>query len=173
MPLALDHNRWGTLRTAYNTPATEVAELLAVASRSGINDDLLGNIINEVQHQGDTSEAMYAVVPHLLEMSRIAEGNMRLGLVVDAGMICGSSQSKTAVPCPADLKPEFEVYRESGRKMALAELETVDNFEDFKGLLAALAGYSGYGRFGSIVDGFDLYEDRFHHVLLDEPFNED
>ena len=42
--------------------------------------------------------------------------------------------------------------------------------DDFKYLVAALAGFMGYGRFGMLIEGFDLFEGRFHHNSLDEPF---
>ncbi len=171
MPLALDDNRWRTLKTAYNTPATEVAVWLTMAYRSSMNEELLGNIINDVQHQSDTSEAMFAVAPHLLVLSKNHKGDIALQMTVEAGLICGSSQLEVAVPCPADLVSDFENTKELGRKMTLEHLKYVHDFNDFKYLLAALSGFSNQGRFGRIIEGFDLYDNRFYHVLQDEPFD--
>jgi len=172
MPLDLNDKRWSTLKTAYQTPASEVAESLAIAYRSGISEELLGNIINEVQHQGDTSEAMYAVAPHLLELSKMHDGDLGLQLLLHTGLICGSSQLEGAVACPIDLIAEFEGLAEQGRRLTLKFLEDVHDFEDFKYLLAALAGFSNQGRFGKVIEGFDLFENKFFHVLLDEPLDD-
>jgi len=173
MLLPLDDNRWHTLQTAYKTPATEVAEWLAAANRDGMTAELLGDIINDVQHQGDTSEAMYATAPHLLALSQTCDGELALQMIVHAGLICASSQSESAIPCPADLELGFTAAKESGLKMALSQLAHHQNFEDFKCLLAALAGFSGHGRFGRIIEGFELYENLFYHVLLDEPLTDE
>lgn len=172
MPLDLTDNRWSTLKTAYQTPASEVAESLEIAYRSGMSDELLENIINEVQHQGDTSEAMYAVAPHFFELSKMHKGNIGLQLLIHAGLICGSSQLEGAVACPTDLIAEFEGLAEQGRRLTLKFLEDVHDFEDFKYLLAALAGFSNQGRFGKVIEGFDLFENKFFHILLDEPLDE-
>jgi len=173
MPLALDDNRWNTLETAYKLPATDVVEWLAVAYRTGMNEDLLGDIINDVQHQGDTSETMYAVAPHLLALAQNCVGAIRLQMIVHAGLICASAQSETAVPCPSDLKSEFDGVKGLGRKLVLEQLASDHGFDNFKYLLAALAGFSGHGRFGRIIEGFDFYENQFHHALLDDPLDDE
>jgi hypothetical protein len=167
MPLALDDNRWSTLMTAYKMPATDTVEWLATAYRSGMSNELLGEIINDIQHQGDTSEAMYATAPHLLVLSQNCDGDLALELVIDAGLICAASQSSTAVACPPDLESEFVAAKRLGRQMVLSQLAHDHGFDNFKGLLAALAGFSDHGRFGRIIEGFELYEDQFHHALLD------
>lgn len=172
MPLALDDNRWNTLTTAYKMPATDVLEWLAVAYRTGMNDDLLGDIINDVQHQGDTSEAMYAVAPHLLALCQNCVGEIRLHLIVHAGLICASAQSETAVPCPPDLESDLDAAKIVGRELALEQLAFDHGFDKFKYLLAALAGFSCHGRFGRIIEGFDFYENQFHHALLDDPLDD-
>jgi hypothetical protein len=173
MPLSLDDDRWNTLRTAYKMPATDVVSWLATAYLSSMNDELLGDIINDVQHQGDTSEAMYAVAPHLLALSQKSSGKMALLMLIHAGLISASSQSQIAVPCPADLATEFQATYNLGRSMVLAQLAHNHEFDDFKYLIAALAGFSGHGRFGRLIEGFDLYQDQFHHALLDTPIDDE
>ena len=173
MPLPLDDNRWNTLKTAYKMPATDVVEWLDAAYRTGMTDELLGDIINDVQHQGDTSEAMYPTASHLLALAEKCDGNLALQMIIQAGLTCASSQSEKAVPCPSDLESEFVITKELGRRMALSQLALDHDFENFKYLLAALAGFSGHGRFGRIIEGFDLYEDQFHHALLDDPSDDE
>jgi hypothetical protein len=173
MPLPLDDNRWLTLKTAYQMPAIDVAEWLGTAYRSGMTDELLSDIINDVQHQGDTSEAMYAIPPHLLKLSQSCDGELALQMIIHAGLIYASSQAQTAVRCPPDLESDFVATKELGRRMALSQLALDQNFDNFKYLLAALAGFSGHGRFGRILQGFDFYENRFHHALLDDPLEDE
>ena len=173
MPLPLDDNRWKSLKTAYKTPATDVVEWLATAYRSGMTDELLGDIINEVQHQGDTSEAMYPTACHLLALAQNCQGDIALQMIIQAGLTSASAQSETAVPCPLDLESEFSEMKILGRRMALSELARDHDFDNFKYLLAALAGFSGHGRFGRIIEGFDLFENQFHHALVDEPLDDD
>ena len=55
----------------------------------------------------------------------------------------------------------------------LAQLAHNHEFDDFKYLIAALAGFSGHGRFGRLIEGFDLYQDQFHHALLDTPIDDE
>ncbi|TWT51465.1 hypothetical protein Pla22_42430 [Rubripirellula amarantea] len=173
MPLPLDNNRWNSLKTAYNTPATDVVEWLATAYRYGMTDELLGDIINDVQHQGDTSEAMYPTASHLLVLAETCDGSIALQMIIQAGLTCASSQSETAVPCPPDLESEFANTNDLGRRMVLSQLVNDHDFDTFKYLLAALGGFSGHGRFGRIIEGFDLFENQFHHALLDEPFDDE
>ena len=173
MPLSLDDNRWHTLKTAYKMPATDVVEWLGTAYRSGMSDELLSDIINDVQHQGDTSEAMYPTASHLLALAQNGNEVLSLQMIIHAGLTCASAQSPTAVPCPTDLESEFANTKEIGRKMALSQLVCDHEFDNFKYLLAALAGFSGHGRFGRIIEGFDLYENQFHHPLLDDPLDDE
>jgi hypothetical protein len=71
MPLALTDPRWNDLRTSYGE-TTDVIAWLTEAQRAGLSEDQLGDLINEVQHQGGTSTAMYAVAPHLIALARRA-----------------------------------------------------------------------------------------------------
>ncbi len=173
MPLSLNDDRWHSLKTAYRMPSTDVVEWLGTAYRSGMNDELLGDIINEVQHQGGTSEAMYPTASHLLALAENGNEALALQMIIHAGLICASAESPMAVPCPSDLEPEFAITKLIGRKMALSQLIGDHDFDNFKYLLAALAGFSGHGRFGRIIEGFDLFENQFHHALVDDPLDDE
>lgn len=154
-------------------PATDVVEWLGTAYRSGMTDELLGDIVNDVQHQGDTSEAMYPTASHLLALAENCENDLALQMIIQAGLTCAAAQSPTAVPCPPDLASEFAATKNRGRKMALSQLAFDHGFDNFKYLLAALSGFSGHGRFGRIIEGFDLYDNQFHHALLDNPLDDE
>jgi len=67
--IPLDDARWDDLKTAYHRHCGELLEWLHVAYNGNLTNDLLGDVINEIQHQGDTSTSMYAVAPHLLELA--------------------------------------------------------------------------------------------------------
>jgi hypothetical protein len=173
MPLPLDDDRWQTLKTAYHLPCDEVVDWLGTAYQSGMTDELLGDIINDVQHQGDTSEAMYAVAPHLVALAQDREDATAAHVIAMAGLIYASAAAKTAVPCPSDLKRDFEAAREEGKRITLKLLALNHNFDDFKYLVAALAGFSGHERFGRLIEGFDFFENQFDHPLIDGPFEDE
>ncbi len=134
-----------------------------------MTDERLGDIINEVQHQGDTSEAMYAVSPHLLTLAEAAEPKMARDLVIHAGLIHCSSQTLNAVDCPEDLRAEFEQSAEIGRQRLMETLPSAQSFDDMKYDFAALAGFMGHGRFGLVIEGIEFFEDQFYQSAFEEP----
>jgi hypothetical protein len=173
MPLALDDPRWNALTTPYGLTGDDVREWLRTAYAGGMNSELLGNIINEVQHQGDTSQAMYAVAPHLLALAATSGDCMARDMVIHAGLIHASAQSPSAVPCPPGLENEFQTSAAVGLEKAISFLPVASEFDEFKYLVAAIAGFKGHGRFGRLIEGFDLFEGQFHHSSLDAPFPEE
>jgi hypothetical protein len=49
-------------------------------------------------------------------------------------------------------------------------LPLASDFDAYKWAVAGLAGFIGHHSFARFLDGLDLYQGQFHHVLLDEPF---
>lgn len=169
MPLALTDPRWNKLRSSYGS-TEDVVVLLTQAQVRGLSEEQLGDLVNEVQHQGDTSTAMYAVASHLIELARVSIDAEARTLLIQAGLIYASSTGSRAVVCPEFLRDEFAEYASIGAKMLAPLLPSTKDFDDFKWSVAALAGFLGYHSFARLLDGLDLYEGRFHHVLLDSPF---
>src|SRR5690349_5945673 len=106
MPLALTDPRWSDLRTSYGDTA-DVVTWLTEAQQTGLSLDQLGKLINEVQHQGGTSTAMYAVAPHLVALARKAQEDDALQLLIQAGTIYANSEGSCVIPCPEFLFHEF------------------------------------------------------------------
>lgn len=171
MPLALDDPLWSKLKSAYGD-CDDVVEFLGRAYAKGISDDLLGDIINEIQHQGDTSSGMYAVAPHLLELAQKAKPQVTRNLLIHIGLIVAASQLPSAVKCPTFLAKEFDKCRDSTLVQLSSLLPKRGDFDEFKFFTAALAGLLGHGRFSQVLEGFDYFEDKFHHPQLDAPFPE-
>jgi hypothetical protein len=169
MPLALTDPRWLDLRTSYGDTADIVA-WLTEAQQNGLSDDRLGEVINEVQHQGGTSTAMYAVATHLIALARRAPPEAALTLLTHAGFIYANSEGACVVPCPQFLQHEFAASASIGAEMLAPLVPLAANFDLFKSAVAALAGFAGYLSFARFLDGLDLYRGEFHHTLLDEPF---
>ena len=169
MLLALSDPRWNDLEGSYGGTGDIVSWLTGAYSK-GLTDERLGDLINEVQHQGDTSTAMYAVAPHLIRLAENQETERKLAFLTHAGIIYADSTGPRAVPCPKFLREEFEAYALRGAH-ALAPLlaQTLD-FEKFKWAVAALAGFGGHHAFGKLLSGLDYYKGRFHHTSLGEPF---
>lgn len=170
MPIPFDDLRWDTLTTAYDLPCDEILDWLHTAYSGDLTSDLFGDMINEIQHQGDTSSAMYAVAPHLVALSQVYSGDRGRHLIVHAGLIHASSQSPSAIACPTELISEFQSSALLGRGIILQYLPDASEFDDFKFLIAALAGFMSYGRFGRLIEGIEFFEDQFHHDCLDGPF---
>lgn len=169
MPLALTDPRWKKLRSSYGG-TEDVVAWLTEAQEHGLSDERLGDLINEVQHQGDTSTAMYAVATHLIELARRATPAEALTLLIHAGVIYANSDGPRAVACPAFLQKDFTTSASVGAQLLAPLLLLATDFDTYKWAVAGLAGFMGHHSFARFLDGLELYEDRFHHALLDEPF---
>src|SRR5438034_11385896 len=140
MPLALDDPRWSELRSSYGDTADVVAWLTEAQQKGGLTDERLGDLINEVQHQGGTSTAMYAVAPHLISLAPRATSEAALPLLTHAGMIHADSDRPGAVPCPAFLREEFTASASDGARLLAPLLPLAPDFDAFKYAVAGLAG---------------------------------
>ena len=170
MPLALTDPRWNELRSSYGDTADVVAWLTEAQQEGGLSQERLGDLINEVQHQGDTSTAMYAVATHLIWLARLATPEAALTLLTHAGLIYASSDRPRAVPCPAFLQEEFAISASDGAEKLAHLLPLAVDFDALKWAVAGLAGFMGHRSFARFLDGLDLYEGQFYHRLLDHPF---
>ena len=170
MPLPLTDPRWSELRSSYGGTEDVVKWLADAYLKGSLSAERLDDLINEVQHQGDTSTAMYAVATHLIELARRASPEDALTLLTHAGVIYADSNGPAAVPCPAFLRDDFIVAASDGAKMLSPLLPLATNFDAYKWAVAGLAGFIGHHSFARFLAGLDLYEGQFHHVLLDEPF---
>jgi len=170
MPLPLSDPRWSELDGSYNGTEDIVAWLTEAYEGGGLSSERLGDLINEVQHQGDTSTAMYAVAPHLIELARHASPEQALTLLTQAGLIHAASEGRGAVPCPAFLRDDFTASALEGAKMLSPLLPLAMDFDAYKSSVAGIAGFMGHHDFARFLDGLDIYEGQFHHVFLDEPF---
>jgi hypothetical protein len=157
------------LTTAYGGGCDELIAWLRLAYDQGMTDDRLGDIINEIQHQGDTSEAMYAVAPHLLALAEATHPKAAHQFVIHAGLIHCASQTKSAVQCPDDLRAEFDSSAEVGREMLMRMLPAAEDLDDFKYKVAALAGFMEHGRFGLVIEAVEFFDDQFYHSAFEEP----
>jgi hypothetical protein len=170
MPLSLTDPRWADLRSAYGDTDDVVAWLTDAQRDGGLSDERLGDLINEVQHQGETSTAMYAVAVHLIELARRATPEDALTLLTHAGIIYANSDRPGAVTCPAFLQEDFTASAPVGAKMLAPLLPVATDFDAYKWAVAGLAGFIGQHSFARFLDGLDLYEGQFHHALIDGPF---
>jgi len=165
----LDDARWDDLKTAYHRHCGELLEWLHVAYNGNLTSDLLGDVINETQHQGDTSTSMYAVAPHLLELATKYNTDLSRELVIHAGLIYASSTSDNAISCPAELLDDFKLS--SGRGLQLVSALFLHDTDPtiFKYLLAATAGFAGHGRIGRFIEGLEFEADGVWCSHLDDP----
>ncbi len=169
MPLSLTDPRWSDLQGSYGGTQNVVA-WLSEAQQGGLSSERLGDLINEVQHQGDTSTAMYAVATHLIALADRATPEQALTFLTHAGIIYADSDRVGAVECPAFLRKEFIASAPEGAKMLSPLLRLATDFDSYMWAVAGLAGFMGHHSFGRFLGGLNFYEGQFHHTLLDEPF---
>ena len=144
MPLPLTDPRWNELESSYNGTEDVVLWLKEAYEQGGLSSGRLGDLINEIQHQGDTSDAMYAVAPHLIELARGAPPKEALDLLTSAGIIYASSTGPSAIPCPEFLHEDFIHSALEGAKMLSPLLRLAADFDSYKYAVAALAGFIGH-----------------------------
>ncbi len=170
MPLPLTDPRWSDVHGSYNGSGNVVAWLKDAYEQGGLSEERLGDLLNEVQHQGGTSTAMYAVATHLIALAHRASPADALALLTHAGLIYASSTGPGAVPCPTFLREDLAALATAGAKMLAPLLPQAADFDAYKWAVAGLAGFLGHHRFARFLDGLDDYDGQFHHDLLDEPF---
>lgn len=173
MALSPTDPRWSELRGSYGDPADIVALLNKAHRDGGLSHQDLGDLINEIQHQGDTSTAMYAVAAHLIALAGTAPRQDALTLLTHAGLVYASSDQPGAVACPVFLQEEFRDGASQGAERLATLLPLAADFDAFRWAVAALAGFMGHHSFGRLLGGLDLFEGQFHHALLDKPFPRD
>lgn len=169
MPLALTDPRWSDLRSTYGD-TEDIVAWLTEAYAHGLPSEGLGNLLNEVQHQGGTCTAMYAVAAHLIELADQTAPERALELLIHAGLIYANSNAPEAVRCPEFLRNEFAVYANEGAKRLAPLLTITKGFDNYKWAVAGLAGFLGQNEFARFLDGLDYYEGRFYHLLIEGPF---
>jgi hypothetical protein len=113
---------------------------------------------------------MYAVAIHLIALARLVSPEESLDLLTHAGMIYANSDRPGAVPCPGFVQEEFTASASDGASLLTEVLPLAAEFDAFKWAVAGLAGFMGQHAFARFLDGLDLHEGRFHHMLLEEPF---
>ena len=161
MPMDLSDPRWAELDGSYGG-TKDVLAGLKKAYIQGVDEKSLGDLINEVQHQGDTSTAMFAVAPHLIELALQADGRKRLSLLTHAGCIYADSTKVQAVECPRFLQDEFDSYAQRGAKALSPLLADTTDFDGLKWAMAGLAGFLNQHEFGRMLGKLDLYRGNFY-----------
>lgn len=171
MPLDLADPLWEELETSYES-VSDLLKFLTTAYSDGVTMKLLGNIINEVGHQGDTTSAMYATAPHLLDL---AERNpkLKIEILIFAGIIFADSTKSNAVGCPKFLEDDFKQAAIRGARMMLPLLIEAKDVVEYKVAAGALAGFLGYHKLGRLLIHLDYYQGEFYHESSDDPLRED
>jgi hypothetical protein len=158
------------LHSSYNGTEDVVAWLTEGYAQGGLSSERLGDLINEVQHQGGTSSAMYAVATHLIELARRASPQDALTLLTHAGIIYANSDGPGSTPCPIFLREDFVSSAADAAKMLSSLLPLATDFDAYKWAVAGLAGFLGHHSFARFLDGLDFFEGKFHHQLIGGPF---
>lgn len=171
MPLPLTDPRWRELQSSYGSVDDVLAWLTEAYQTGGLSDARLADLINEIQHQGGTSTAMYAVAGHFLELARRAQAPKdAIALLTHAGLIYVSSRDSDAAACPSFLIEEFNKSAAVGVGALSSLLPFATDFDSYKWAVAGLAGFIGLDMFAQFLDGLDYHQGKFYHRLIDGPF---
>lgn len=168
MTLELNDPRWNDLEGSYGGVADVLIWLNKAYEQGGLTDELLGNLINEVQHQGDSSSAMYAVAPHLIELSINAEPRLKIALLTHAGVIFAEGEKDGRADCPDFIEDDFLACAPHGAGLLAPILAETEDFQEFQWAVAALAGFLGHDLFARLLGNLELYEGEFHYALIND-----
>lgn len=116
-PLSPESDRWAELSHAYG-PASDIPELLRRLIESpddGVWSDLCGSVV----HQGDVSEAAYAVLPHVVAAAQATPAKARIMHLAFATTVIAGRIRR---PCPSDLQSEFDAAVNVVSDIALSTL---------------------------------------------------
>lgn len=138
-----------------------------------ITEERIGELINEVQHQGGTSSAMYAVVPHLITLATRASSGMAMSLLILAGWIYSDASRPGSISCPSFMVEEFAASASKGAALLAPLLSEPMAFDRFMPAVAALAGFQGHHACGWFLQELTLYDGCLRHPLLSSPIPAD
>jgi hypothetical protein len=169
MPLDPKDARWSELPGSYGHSRDVVKWVSEAVEAKSLSGDRLGDLINEVGHQGGVSLALYAVVPHLVSLASVVEPSEGIDLLIHAGLLCASTGQAKAPPCPNFLLAEYREAANKGAELLAPRILVVNEFDSFKYSVAALAGFMGYVDFGRFLEPLELYKGQFHHPWFERP----
>ncbi|TWT89951.1 hypothetical protein Mal64_03330 [Pseudobythopirellula maris] len=110
---------------------------------------------------------MYAVAPHLIELSSQVNNSMQLALLSHAGVVYAFAEREGYAECLDEIEDDFREAATIGASRLSPLLANTGNFEDFQWGVAGLAGFLGHDKFARLLGNLDYYEEEFHYVLLD------
>ena len=171
MPLSPTDPRWSELPGSYGH-SDDIVKWLAEATQTGsVTDDRIGDLVNEVAHQGDASLALYAVVPHFIEFAKNAKRETAVTLLTHAGLLCADADRAMLRPCPDFVLAEYREAAEEGARLLAPLLAEIDEFNSMKYAVAAVAGFKGNWEFARVLETLELFEGKFHHPWFERPMS--
>ncbi len=166
MTLALDDPLWNELKGCYGDLSNLIQWLNQAYQPNGLSGELIGNIVNEVHHQGDSSSAMYAVAPHLIRLAEGVGSDFAYDLLTCAGAIYARAEVDGRGDCPDELEEEFMESAELAATAIVGFIPETDDYSTFVWGVSALAAFKGHGRFARLLSQLDFYENEFHHPVV-------
>jgi len=137
-----------------------------------MTDDDLGDILNEVHHQGDITDALYAVAPHFVEIALLHPGKIADEMIIHLGLIHAETSPLEEVDCPDFLRSDYIESRDRGLALLLKKLPEARGFVDVKYRLNAIAGFMGEWRLANVLYGLDLFKDQLWLTGMDDPLED-
>jgi hypothetical protein len=157
MPLPLDDPRWQTTLCSSYGDCDNVVRLLKRAYEAPLTSEELGELVNEVNHQGDPSEAALATVPHLVNLAATSQAELAREYLIHAGLMLATAGLPKAPPCPDFLMDDISECKEVGVRRLAEFFPSAQDETDFRSVTAAMAGFLGHHALAHLLDGLDCY----------------
>jgi hypothetical protein len=144
------------LRSSYGA-CDNVVRLLNRAYESPLTSEELGDLVNEVNHQGDPSTAALATATHPVELSASAPDELARDYLIHAGLMLATGALPGAPPHPNFLADEIAQCRESGARRLSAFFPLAQARDDYVYVAAGMAGFLGHHDLALVLSNMDCY----------------
>lgn len=152
--LELDDPRWKQLHGNY-TNGGHVAELLSEASKGTPSEDWYDDLFQELCHQYTVSEAAYAALPHLVDISSRLENVSKELLILAAACYTFAAQPGAA-EMPAEFEAEWHAAARSAIPAAAKLLaDPISDESELRYLLLSLASFNGKHDLAIAIESLD------------------
>jgi hypothetical protein len=152
--LELNDPRWQQLHSNY-TNGAHVAELLTLAGSGTDVDRWYDDLFQELCHQYTVSEAAYAALPHLVEISSRLQ-NVSKELIVLAAACYTFATQPGAAEMPAEFETDWHTAARSAIPAAAKLLaDPISDESDLRYLLFSLAAFNGKHDLAITIESLD------------------
>jgi hypothetical protein len=153
--MATERIDWHTLRASGGGSGSLTGELLARIERGDVDDMTLGELYNQICHQGTVGETGYVAVPIMARLAATATPSTRAALLSFVAAVARYSHDEpaSAAPMREEWRAAFmagiaQARRLAAHALADAEMPGPNSFW----LIATLAALHGHGELAYLME---------------------